>query len=83
MNAAEPSTSADREHLIDQVLRANNPTEVRVAWRALDRWMEAHPDDLSMPDAYGFLYRLADAKYMIPEGETMFPLDEPETAEAV
>ena len=42
-----------RNQIICQGLRARTESEVSCAIQALDQWMEAHPNDATMRDAYG------------------------------
>lgn len=45
-------TKTERQQVIEQVLNATTLEEVESAITLMDRWVEAHPDDVSMEDGY-------------------------------
>jgi vacuolar-type H+-ATPase subunit E/Vma4 len=42
----------ERQRIILQALSATSLAQIEAAEQALDAWLEANPDDLSMEDAY-------------------------------
>ena len=50
----------ERERILNQALRVRTLSEIAVATRELDRWVEDHPDDWGIRDAYEVLENMAE-----------------------
>ncbi len=57
MNYAE---HPEREHILDQALKARTFSEIATATREMDQWVEDHPDDLGILDAYEVLANMQE-----------------------
>lgn len=57
MNYAE---HPEREHILDQALKARTFSEIVTATREMDQWVEDHPDDLGILDAYEVLENMKE-----------------------
>ncbi len=50
----------ERERILDQALRARTLSEIATAAREMDQWVEDHPDDLGILDAYEVLANMQE-----------------------
>lgn len=50
----------ERYRIMHQALRATTLAEVTHATRELDQWVDAHPDDLGIIDAYEVLENMKE-----------------------
>lgn len=50
----------ERNRIMHQALRATSLAEVTLATRELDRWVDDHPDDLGIIDAYEVLENMQE-----------------------
>jgi len=57
MNYAE---HPGRERILDQALKARTFSEIATATREMDQWVEDHPDDLGILDAYEVLANMQE-----------------------
>lgn len=63
-------TNAEREELITQVLSARALSEIASAEQALSRWLEQHPEDVGLEDAFEQLSLLRDCAEWLAENPT-------------
>ena len=50
----------ERNRIARQAMRATTLAEVTLATRELDQWVEGHPDDLGIIDAYEILENMKE-----------------------
>lgn len=50
----------ERELILNQALRARTLSELTFATRELDQWVDAHPDDWGIRDAYEVLENMRE-----------------------
>ncbi len=50
----------ERHRIMHQAMRATTLAEVTLATRELDRWVDDHPDDLGIMDAYEVLENMKE-----------------------
>ena len=51
----------ERHRIMHQAMRATTMPEVILATRELDQWVDDHPDDLGIIDAYEILENMKEA----------------------
>ena len=54
------ANDTERNRIAYQAMRATTLAEVIVATRELDQWVEGHPDDLGIIDAYEILENMKE-----------------------
>jgi hypothetical protein len=61
---------AERETLLDQIVEARTLTEIAAAKEALHAWLQKHPDEPGMADAFEVLSHREDfARQQVPHAE--------------
>lgn len=50
----------EREFVLNQALRARTLSEIAIATRELDQWVDDHPDDWGIRDAYEVLENMRE-----------------------
>jgi aminoglycoside phosphotransferase family enzyme len=50
----------ERERILNQALRARTYLEIATATREMDQWVDDHPDDLGIIDAYEVLENMQE-----------------------
>ncbi len=50
----------ERERILNQALRARTYLEIATATREMDQWVDDHPDDLGVIDAYEVLENMQE-----------------------
>ena len=71
MNYAE---HPERERILDQALKARTFSEIATATRKMDQWVENHPDDLGILDAYEVLANMQEIAEFQQEESSRRPL---------
>ncbi len=66
MNYAE---HPERERILDQALKARTFSEIATATCEMDQWVEDHPDDLGILDAYEVLANMQEIAEFLQQEE--------------